>query len=52
VETFREIMEMTYLWKQPLRLDNRRLKAFLGEEPHTPILDAVRSSLRWQDWLE
>ncbi|MEI9964657.1 MAG: hypothetical protein WDM92_08055 [Caulobacteraceae bacterium] len=36
VETFREMLEMTYLWRAPLRLDNRRLVAFLGEEPHTP----------------
>jgi hypothetical protein len=45
-ETFREMLEMTYLWKVPLRLDNRRLRAFLGEEPHTPTLEAVRASLR------
>jgi nucleoside-diphosphate-sugar epimerase len=45
VETFREMLEMTYLWRQPLRLDNRRLVAFLGEEPHTPALEAVRASL-------
>lgn len=25
----------------PLRLDNRRVVAFLGEEPHTPAIDAV-----------
>jgi len=46
VETFREMREMTYLWHQPLRLDNRRLVAFLGEEPHTPTSDAVQASLR------
>jgi len=45
VETFRELREMTYLWRQPLRLDNRRLVAFLGEEPHTPTVAAVRTSL-------
>jgi nucleoside-diphosphate-sugar epimerase len=46
VETFREMLEMTYLWKRPLRLDNRRLVAFLGEEPHTPTVEAVRASLQ------
>ncbi len=45
VETFREMLEMTYLWRLPLRLDNRRLVAFLGEEPHTPTVAAVRTSL-------
>jgi nucleoside-diphosphate-sugar epimerase len=45
VETFREMLEMTYLWRQPLRLDNRRLVAFLGEEPHTPAVDALRTTL-------
>ena len=46
VETFREMLEMTYLWRSPLRLGNRRLVAFLGEEPHTPTVEAVRASLR------
>jgi nucleoside-diphosphate-sugar epimerase len=46
VETFREMLEMTYLWRQPLRMDNRQLVAFLGEEPHTPTIEAVRASLR------
>ena len=46
VETFREMREMTYLWKAPLRLDNRRLIGFLGEEPHTPAIDAMHATLR------
>jgi nucleoside-diphosphate-sugar epimerase len=45
VETFREMLEMTYLWRRPLRLDNRKLVAVLGEEPHTPTVEAVRASL-------
>jgi nucleoside-diphosphate-sugar epimerase len=45
VETFREMLEMTFLWRQPVRLDNRRLVAFLGEEPHTPTVKAVHASL-------
>ena len=46
VETFREILEMTYLWRVPVRLDNRRLVAFLGAEPHTPTAEAVRATLQ------
>ena len=41
----REVLEMRYLWKKPLRLDNRKLAAFLGEEPHTPIDEAMRRTL-------
>ena len=52
VETFREMLEMTYLWRAPLRLDNRRLVAFLGDEPHTPTLEAVRTSLKGLGCLE
>ena len=32
VTTMREMLEMRYLWRKPLRLDNRKLVAFLGEE--------------------
>ncbi|MFS2011659.1 NAD(P)H-binding protein [Azospirillum sp. CT11-132] len=45
VPLLREISEMRYLWQQPVRLDNRRLRAFLGEEPHTPLDLAVRRTL-------
>ena len=45
VETFREMLEMRYLWKKPVKLDNRKLVAFLGEEPHTPIERAMRETL-------
>ena len=44
-ETFREMLEMRYLWKKPLRLDNSKLIAFLGSEPHTPLDQALRLSL-------
>lgn len=44
-ETPREILKMRYLWREPIRLDNRRLAAFLGSEPHTPLGDAVRETL-------
>lgn len=46
VTTFGEMQEMRYLWEQPLRMDNRRLVAWLGEEPHTPLDDAVEATLR------
>lgn len=44
-ETMRELREMKPLWRQPARLDNRRLVAFLGEEPHTPLDGAVQATL-------
>ena len=46
VETFREMIEMRYLWQSSLRLDNRKLVAFLGTEPHTAIEPALRDTLR------
>jgi nucleoside-diphosphate-sugar epimerase len=45
VETFREMLEMRYLWSKSLRLDNKKLVAFLGEEPHTPLDQALRTTL-------
>jgi hypothetical protein len=36
---------MRYQWSQPQRLDNRKLLALLGDEPHTPLADAVRGAL-------
>ncbi len=45
VPLFRELAEMRYLWKRPLRLDNSKLTAFLGEEPHTPTDCAVAGAL-------
>ena len=45
VTLFREMQEMRYLWKRPLRMSNRKLVAFLGAEPHTPLDDAVRATL-------
>jgi len=45
VPLFRELAEMRYLWQRPLRLDNRKLIGLLGNEPHTPLDQAVRSAL-------
>ncbi len=52
VETFREMLEMRYLWRKPLRLDNAKLTAFLGAEPHTPIDAAIRATLEGLGCLE
>ncbi|UYY76780.1 NAD-dependent epimerase/dehydratase family protein [Sphingomonas sp. R1] len=43
--TPREMMEMRYLWRQPVRMTNDRLVATLGGEPRTPLLEAVRATL-------
>lgn len=45
-ETLRGLVEMQPLWRVPLRLDNARLVAFLGGEPHTPLDQAVATALR------
>lgn len=44
--TLRELLEMRYLWRQPVRLHNAKLVAFLGAEPHTPLDEAVHTTLR------
>jgi nucleoside-diphosphate-sugar epimerase len=44
-ETLRELLEMRYLWRKPIGLDNAKLVQFLGEEPHTPLERALRTSL-------
>lgn len=45
ISFMRELKEMRYLWKAPLRMRNDRLVAELGEEPQTPIDAAIRASL-------
>ncbi|AJC22445.2 NAD-dependent epimerase/dehydratase family protein [Pandoraea pulmonicola] len=45
VTTLRELLEMRYLWQQPVRLNNARLVDVLGHEPHTPLDDAVQATL-------
>jgi nucleoside-diphosphate-sugar epimerase len=45
VTLFRELLEMRYLWRQPLRLDNRKLVGLIGREPHTPLDEAIRRTL-------
>jgi len=45
VPLFHELLEMRYLWTTPVELRNDRLVAELGAEPHTPIDEAVRTTL-------
>jgi nucleoside-diphosphate-sugar epimerase len=45
VRLFREVLEMRYLWQEPLHLTNGKLTAAIGEEPRTPIDEAVRATL-------
>ena len=46
VATLRELREMRYLWQTPVRMDNAKLLAVLGHEPHTPLDEAVRATLQ------
>lgn len=52
VTLFRELREMRYLWQQPLQLDNRKLVALLGNEPHTELEQAVGATLRGLHCME
>jgi nucleoside-diphosphate-sugar epimerase len=49
--TLHEMQEMRYLWEQTIQMDNAKLIAFLGHEPHTP-LEAVRSTLIGQGCID
>jgi nucleoside-diphosphate-sugar epimerase len=44
--TCRELLEMRYLWRQPIRMSNTKLIAVLGHEPLTPLDVAVETTLR------
>lgn len=48
-ETLRELAEMRPFWRHPVRLENRKLVAFLGEEPRTPLDVAVRATMQGLD---
>lgn len=37
IEILRELREMRYLWKTPIRMENAKLLHALGHEPHTPL---------------
>jgi nucleoside-diphosphate-sugar epimerase len=51
-ETMRELLEMRYLWRRPIGLDNAKLVRFLGEEPHTPLDTAMAATLSDMGCLE
>jgi nucleoside-diphosphate-sugar epimerase len=44
-ETAREMREMIYLWRRPLRLLDTKLREFLGEIPATPLEEALQTAL-------
>lgn len=46
VPTWAALLEMRYLWDRAHALDNRKLAALLGAEPHTPLVQAVTMTLR------
>lgn len=48
-ETLRELAEMKPFWRHPVRLENRKLVAFLGEEPRTPLDVAVVATMQGLD---
>ena len=52
VEMLREMLEMRYLWDHEVLPDNAKLVATLGEEPHTPLDQALRTALEGQGCLE
>jgi hypothetical protein len=42
---FREVLDIRYLWRVPLRLNNSKLVSQIGPEPHPPLDAAVRQTL-------
>lgn len=42
----RELSELEYLWRVPHRISGDKLRAAIGEIPHTPLPDAIAASLR------
>jgi nucleoside-diphosphate-sugar epimerase len=43
--TLAALVEMRYLWDTPHALDNRKLVALIGAEPHTPLPQALQATL-------
>ncbi len=44
-ETLRELTKMRYLWREPIRLDDEKLQAFLDGPLYTPLDEALRATL-------
>jgi nucleoside-diphosphate-sugar epimerase len=51
-ETFRELLEMRYLWQRPIGLEDAKLTRFLGDVPHTTLDAALRATLADMGCLE
>ena len=51
-ETFRELLEMRYLWYRPIGLGNAKLVRLIGPEPHTPLDTALKATLADMGALE
>lgn len=45
-ETAREMRELIYLWRRPLRLIDDKLRKFLGQVPATPLDEALHTTLQ------
>ncbi|HYW58413.1 MAG TPA: NAD-dependent epimerase/dehydratase family protein [Polaromonas sp.] len=43
--TMQSLVETRYVWNTPHALDNSRLQALIGTEPHTPLAQAVQQAL-------
>jgi nucleoside-diphosphate-sugar epimerase len=41
----RELSELSYLWQRPHRIDGTKLRAAIGEIPHTPLDQAMARAL-------
>ncbi|WP_266183043.1 NAD-dependent epimerase/dehydratase family protein [Dyella humicola] len=44
-ETMRELCKMRYLWRDPIRLDDTKLQAFLSSDLYTPLDEALGRAL-------
>lgn len=45
VPIFRELVDVAYLWREPHRIDDRKLVATIGRVPSTPLDAAVAAAL-------
>lgn len=43
--SWRAVVDMRHLWDRAHRIDNRRLLAVIGSEPHTPFPQAVQAAV-------
>ncbi len=45
VPTWASLVYLRYIWNTPHTLDNSRLQALIGAEPHTPLMQAAQQAL-------